>query len=251
MSDVERAVDLQRAYYRGTAAGYDEMHEVAEHRAALGHIVDHLRRLGARTVLDTGCGTGLAMRFLADALPALEVRGNDTSPELLRIAADRYGIPPERLDLADSAALPYPDGAFDAVLATGVMHHVPAPDAVIREMLRVGRQAVFISDVNRYGIGSLPVRLTRLALSRSGLWGPLNRLRLHGRDWHFSEEDGVAWGYSVFDSRPILADACDEVLMIPTVAPHRRPARRAQLRFSHLLICGFRNPAGPGQPPPR
>jgi SAM-dependent methyltransferase len=242
MNQPDRAIELQRAYYRDTAARYDGMHEVAEHGIALEHIVGYLERLDARSVLDTGCGTGLGMRHIANAMPMVDVRGNDASPDLLRVASELHGISPEQLDLADSAELPYDDNAFDAVLATGLMHHVPEPDKVVAEMLRVARQAVFISDVNRFGIGRLPVRLARLGLARTGLWAPLNRLRLGGKSWHFSEEDGVAWSYSVFDSRPALTLACAEVLMIPTMPPRLRSMALARLQCSHLLLCGFRRP---------
>src|SRR5205807_1225287 len=82
-----------------------------------------------------------------------------------------------------SEALPYPDASFDAVVAIGVMHHVPDPSAVVAELVRVARRAVFISDANIYGAGSPASRIFKLALARTGLLRPLNRVRRGGRDW--------------------------------------------------------------------
>jgi SAM-dependent methyltransferase len=233
------AVDAQRAYYRETAGTYDAMRECeAEHGTALALIVPYLARLGSASVLDTGCGTGRAMRAIASALPGVRVHGNDPSPELLRVATEQHGIPASALDCAGSDPLPYADGSFDAVIATGIMHHVPDPGAVVAEMLRVARQAIFISDCNIYGSGRLPVRLAKLALARVGLLRPLNRMRRGGHDWFESEGDGVVWSYSVFDSRGQIAAACAETLVIPT-AP-RPSAAMPMLQSTHCLVCGFK-----------
>lgn len=247
MRAQDEAIAAQRAYYARTSETYDETHERGEHEDALRHVAAYLRRLDARTVLDTGCGTGLAMRTLAGLVPELELHGNDPSPELLRVAAERYGIPADRLDCVASDALPYPDGAFDAVVETGVLHHVPDPAAVVAEMLRVARRAVFISDSNIYGQPSsaLPARILKLGLSRAGLLRPLLRLRRGGRDWYVTDEDGVGWSYSVFDTLPQVRRACAEVVVTATGDAGARAARRPLLFAGHCLLAGFKEPLPP------
>lgn len=251
--DVDReraAAQAQRRYYGETADRYDDWHTTGhdEHYVALRHIAAYLQWIGARSVLDTGCGTGRAMRFLADALPGIEIHGNDPSAELLEVARERHGVPPGALTRASSDPLPFADGAFDAVIETGVLHHVPRPDAVVAEMLRVARLAVFISDNNVYGHGSLPSRMAKLGLSRLGLLSSVNRLRRHGRSWYYSELDGVAWSYSVFDSRPALREACESVLVLPT-APDPAAAMPV-LQSTHCLLCGFKGPLPERAPAP-
>ena len=68
--------------------------------------------------------------------------------------------------------------ALDAVCAFGVMHHVKRPAIVVGEMMRVARRAIFISDSNRFGQGSMPARRVKLLLWRFGLdcRGPDRRL---------------------------------------------------------------------------
>lgn len=237
---VDDPIAAQRAYYARTSGDYDRMHDRRAHDEALRRIPGLLERIGARTVLDTGCGTGLAMMRIAEALPDVAVRGNDPSAALLDVARDRNGIAADRLDLASSDDLPYADGSYDAVVATGVLHHVPDPVPVVAEMLRVARLGVFISDSSIYGQPSspLPARMLKLGLARTGLLRPLLRGRRGGHEWYVSEEDGVAWSYSLFDSLPQVRAACAEVRLEPTVGPVR--SRCPILFVGHGLLIGLK-----------
>lgn len=88
-------------------------------------------------VLDVGCGPGaltaeLVSRAGADAVSAVD-------PSASFAAAVRERLP--EVDVRRSAAeqLPFPDGAFDAVLAQLVVHFMTDPVAGLREMGRVTR----------------------------------------------------------------------------------------------------------------
>ena len=193
-------------------------------------------------MLDSGCGTGFAMRYLQDAMPELEMRGNDPSADLLGVASSRYGLPADRLDAVSSENLPYADGEFDAVVETGMLHHVPDSEAVISEMLRVARKAIFISDNNAYGMGSITARIAKIGLARTRMLGAVNRLRRGSHDWYFTEGDGVAWTYSVFDSLPAVQAACAETLVIPLGESRAETERWPLLHASHCLVAGFKEP---------
>jgi SAM-dependent methyltransferase len=66
--------------------------------------------------------------------------------------------------LASGDALPFADNSFDAVCEFGILHHVPDPARVVKEMLRVARNVIVISDANRFGQGFLPLRILKLLL---------------------------------------------------------------------------------------
>jgi len=244
MTQRSSAVSAQRDYYARTAATYDGMHDMGEHHDALRHVAMYMRAIGASSLLDTGCGTGMAMLYLEREIAGLTTRGNDPSAALLSVASERHGIPSERLDCAGSERLPYEDGAFDVVVETGMLHHTPEPQRVVAEMLRVARKAVFISDSNIYGQegSSLPARALKLALARAGLLRPLLRRMRGGQDWYYNEGDGIAWSYSVFDSYPLVHDACAEVVVVPTGIKRRLADACPILFASHCLIAGFREP---------
>ncbi len=100
--------------------------------------------LGAGTVLDLGCGIGHSYRELA---PRVSV-GVDLDPEVLA-GQDRETV------AADMRALPFGPGSFDSLLSVHSLEHVPDPDAVLREVVRVldpAGRAVFVTP-NRLTFG--------------------------------------------------------------------------------------------------
>jgi len=91
---------------------------------------------GAAYVLDVGTGEGQVAR-LAAAADAQVVVGVDQSWAQLAVARGRAGGP--SYGRAAAAALPFCDGAFDAVVACLVFEHIDEMDAAISEVGRVLR----------------------------------------------------------------------------------------------------------------
>jgi ubiquinone/menaquinone biosynthesis C-methylase UbiE len=87
---------------------------------------------GSRT-LDIGCGEGRVSRDLAAR--GHYVVGVDLSPSLVRYAieADKRS----QYLAANAAALPFPDGAFEAVVAYNTIQNVLELDRAVREAARV------------------------------------------------------------------------------------------------------------------
>jgi SAM-dependent methyltransferase len=101
---------------------------------------------GFGRVLDVGCGEGQIARRLAAEGAGLVV-GVDPTPSQIHVAGRRGGAP--RYGMAAADALPFPTGAFDAVVACLVFEHVRDADAAIAEVARVirpgGRFAFFLN----------------------------------------------------------------------------------------------------------
>ena len=76
---------------------------------------------GAERVLDVGCGAGTLARALAQRVPLVE--GIDRSPVMIE-EARRLAPPNVTLHLADALTADVPDGAYDAVLSSAVLHHL-------------------------------------------------------------------------------------------------------------------------------
>ncbi|MBI2460933.1 MAG: methyltransferase domain-containing protein [Candidatus Rokubacteria bacterium] len=124
-------------------------------------------------VLDVGCGTGVVSRALAERVGrAGRVEGIDPSRVLVR-EARRLGRAAglgSRLAfrIGEGAALPYPDGGFDAAMAVTVLLHLPDGERVLREMIRVtrpgGRVAVLDQDFGTLALDHEDRALTRRIL---------------------------------------------------------------------------------------
>ncbi len=89
-------------------------------------------------VLDVGCGTGIQLASYRQA--GCRVTGIDASPAMLEVARRRLGAGAS-LIVGDAARMPYPDQAFDLVLAATVLHEMPAGarTAALGEMKRLLR----------------------------------------------------------------------------------------------------------------
>jgi predicted TPR repeat methyltransferase len=78
--------------------------------------------VAGRRILDAGCGSGPISTALRDR--GASMTGFDSSAGMLALAQERLG-PDADLHLADlGAALPFPDDAFDDVIAALVLHYL-------------------------------------------------------------------------------------------------------------------------------
>jgi SAM-dependent methyltransferase len=96
-------------------------------------------------VIDVGCGLGRhsfeAYRRGADIV-AFDQNADELAEvgTMFRGMADAGEIPQSghaETVAGDARALPYPDGTFDYVIASEILEHIPADDAVIAELIRV------------------------------------------------------------------------------------------------------------------
>jgi ubiquinone/menaquinone biosynthesis C-methylase UbiE len=235
------AQDIQKQYYQNIAADYEKIHfqEDDEHLTACKLICALCYELEITSILDTGCGTGRNAAYFKTCFPQVKVMGNDVSAELLQVATDKHRIPSKDLVCCSSYKLPFADNSFDIVTEFGILHHVDEPERVVAEMLRVARQAIFISDSNRFGQGGLLSRLVKLMLYKGGLWSQIRWLVNGGKKWNYSEGDGVYYSYSVFDNLKLVEDACSKVFAIPT--RKATGAAVSPLLFApQVLLCGFK-----------
>ena len=100
--------------------------------------VDFARPQPTDVVLDIACGPGAFV--LAVAPRVHSARGIDLTPEMLRRARGYQAenqISNAAFVRGDAEQIPFPDGSFDLVSCQCTFHHLPKPQAVIKEMLRV------------------------------------------------------------------------------------------------------------------
>jgi ubiquinone/menaquinone biosynthesis C-methylase UbiE len=138
--------------------------------------LDLLGVTAGERVLDVGCGSGVVTREIAKRVgPGGSVVGLDASPALLAVArelAKEAGLG-DCVEFHEGSvlALPFPDGAFDAVLAITVLSHVPGGEGAIPELARVarrgGRVGVFDLDTDMMAVTHPDRVLTRRIVAAS------------------------------------------------------------------------------------
>jgi ubiquinone/menaquinone biosynthesis C-methylase UbiE len=91
--------------------------------------------VAGRRILDAGCGSGPLFAALPDR--GAVVTGFDSSGEMLNLARQRLGDDAD-LRVADlGCPLPFPDGAFDDVIVSLVLHYFEDWTAPLAELRRV------------------------------------------------------------------------------------------------------------------
>lgn len=191
-------VEAQRDYYRATAHAYDGMHglEAEEHEVAFALMSGLIRRYGFTSVLDIGSGTGRVLSQIKADHPLLDVVGIEPV-DALREVGYAKGLNADELRDGNALALDLPDNSVDLVCAFAVLHHIKDHAQAVREMVRVARHGVFLSDANNFGQGGRTVRMVKQLCHAVGLWPLLDYAMTRGKGYHWSEGDGVFYSYSV------------------------------------------------------
>jgi SAM-dependent methyltransferase len=133
----DEATESDRAYHDAEASIYDSYLVQEPVRSVEAWLVPTIVGLTSGLVVDVGCGTGRVTEALAAA--GRSVIAVDHSHEMLRITARKVAAERAVIVRADVRRLPIIDGACDAVVCSGVLHHIPNWEQVLHEAARVLR----------------------------------------------------------------------------------------------------------------
>lgn len=229
-------IHLQRDYYARTAQSYESMHfHEHEHDLACALIQSLSQYYGFTSILDVGSGTGRGIRNLAETLPKVRIVGIEPV-EALRSIGHSNGIPEDQLIDGDATNIGFLDSSFDLVCELSVLHHIADHRRAVAEMIRVARRAIFISDVNRFGQGSVAARLSKLLIWKLHLWPLANWIKTRGRGYLYTEGDGVSYSYSVFDDYDFICSHCEKVMVFNLIGSSKNPLTGA----SHVGLLGLK-----------
>ncbi|MFG3258710.1 class I SAM-dependent methyltransferase [Streptomyces sp. NPDC048172] len=215
MSSVYQDERLAHSYESG-----NEMPESAL-RAWVELFASHSDR-PSPAVLEVGAGTGMFAAGMARWIEGASVLAVDPSEPMLAEARRHNPHPAVRYLPGSAEAVPAPDGSFDLVLLSRVIHHVPDRPAAARELARVLRPG-----------GVAVVRTTvreRLDAVVYDYW-PEVRESDAGR---FPREDDLVADFTAGGLDPYRTTSFAQPVARSLREYHARMATRPQSKFAHL-----------------
>ena len=144
MDTVAEACDYDRMDHRAVNALF-----VGDLRAAVG------RSLAGESWLDVGTGTAQIPIELAQQEEGVRIVGIDLAREMLRLGEQNVAAAgfQDRIALqwVDAKQMPFASGQFRGVMSNSIVHHIPEPLQVLREMVRVLQPGgwLFVRDLLR------------------------------------------------------------------------------------------------------
>ncbi len=164
---------LPAAGHHALLPAYDLMSRIMGFRRTHDRLIAQAELADGMRVLEIGCGTGNVLARARRTHPNVELIGSDPDPAALERA--RHKLPGTRLDVAYAQELPYPDGEFDRVLSSAMLHHLdtatkPLALAEVFRVLRPGGQLHLVDFVEGHGgmLGGLLRRHTHQPVDFTG-----------------------------------------------------------------------------------
>lgn len=150
---LERVLEPELMDDPDEAQSYNDM----DHSEVNRRFVQELLACGelGNDILDLGTGTALIPIELCEQHETCRVMASDAATNMLDLA--RYNVAVSSMELriqlhhGDSKQLRFDDAMFDAVISNSLIHHVPDPQTVLSEMVRVCKPGgrIFVRDLYR------------------------------------------------------------------------------------------------------
>lgn len=152
-----------KTFWDGLGQDYFKRFKKKEHfQVNVAWIIDRLKILKLKTLLDAGCGFGRVAPFLLDAGVIEKIDGFDIAPSILK-SSEEYLAEEEKeegkevapnfkdkisLSEGDVRAIKLDSGSYDVVLSCELLQHISPEDVedAVRELVRVAKKAIIFVE---------------------------------------------------------------------------------------------------------
>lgn len=144
-TDVEAA----KQFYRDSKVQPFFYEEEPPHYARV--ICGLIASLKCRSVFEFGCNAGRNLNVLKTVLPEARLVGIDVNSLAISSGRSRFGL--ELMEGDEGHLRAIADNEFDVSFTVSVLDHVPFPEPVIRDLVRISRQYVLIYEIVHTEVG--------------------------------------------------------------------------------------------------
>lgn len=114
-------------------------------------IADLIASMRPGTVLEFGCNAGRNLDLIRERSPETQLFGVDVNQKSIERGRELYGLD---LRVADESWLAeQPENCFDVSLTVSAIDHMPYPETVLRDLLRVTRHYLVLFELSQDRIG--------------------------------------------------------------------------------------------------
>ncbi|MFB3776107.1 MAG: class I SAM-dependent methyltransferase [Bryobacteraceae bacterium] len=132
--------NAKQTWFNRLAAEWDQIPSMEGAAEKVRRFVAQSATRHPRRILDVGCGTGILVPALLEAIPQVEcVIELDFALQMLQQNARKFTDGRIGRVCADAMRLPAASGAFDLVVCFGILPHLEDRGAALAELLRVLR----------------------------------------------------------------------------------------------------------------
>jgi SAM-dependent methyltransferase len=114
-------------------------------------VSDMICSLRPNSVLEFGCNAGRNLDQIRRRLPTASLTGVDVNPDAVKLARELFGL---HVITGDETWLcQQKDDAFDVSFTISVIDHIPFPETVLRQLLRVTRGCLVLFELAHDRLG--------------------------------------------------------------------------------------------------
>lgn len=208
-------------------------------------VLEQLMPMNPRSTLFIGCGQGDEVLLAKGKVFALDV-----AISALREAQEKQ--PLALICQADARLLPFAGSAFDCVICSEVIEHIPEAKVVVREINRVTRQggSVVVSTPNWWSFFGLARAAGELILREpitSGgqpfdRWGSPQYLRSLLSQFFLVKRVAGSWYFPPFGRGDRQAPTFLTVPLVKRLLPIERLLSRVMPWFGHVVVVSAEKP---------